>query len=712
MIKENIHPKYSLCLEQMMIDSEVDLPYYGYFNQPVNFFEKKNDPAIKTAGVNVTVKGMNHYYNPDFVDSLTQKQVNFLILHETFHLLFNHPKRTRMGGFDHELSNIAQDMIINQILVKDILPSFLDIPKNEEGKNTALFIPNEYEGEWIFEELYDWLRNTKEETQKRRDKKDDEKLFAELFSLANEPNLPSTSNYHGEFNRFCNILIEKSKEECTKYMSNFVRRCLVSFENGQDVYLYGHTSTVTPPNVTDPDYNQKLSEKRAELFKNAVIENIDLYMDTYAYCLVILDEEKGKLSDTQKIAYIIKYEEISNKTLIKQREKDLKESIKNANPMSMREVDALFETYRMTELNKIDDKTLHKMTVAKGLTPPNITQEKLKWVQTAQNMLIAEGKGDTELIITNELEDDEESVIRKELAHLPQYKPYKYITDTELKQGINRRVTYKFDESFDNSLGGGSSPESQNQANRDGYGQNAKDGQEGYGLDGLFDKMAENDGEFLDNHIPDTVSEEMREQMVKDIQERLKSRGLSTGNIETTLNRLKKKRKDYLKEIKRGITFIKGSIKYSTIKRPSRRGMVGIKGRKKHGSIINVVLDTSGSMGGYFDKALSFIFRSDIEINLIQCDTQVQCSEKIKSKSELEKVKIQGLGGTVMQPGIDYMKENFPQYSTLMLTDGYTDSLDFSGYKGKVLIISNGSKCPIEVSNGKIKQILVDDDGN
>ena len=81
-------------------------------------------------------------------------------------------------------------------------------------------------------------------------------------------------------------------------MSNFVRRCLVSFENGKDVNLYGHSSTVTPPNVTDPDYNQKLSEKRAELFKNAVIENIDLYMDTYAYCLIILDEEKCAISTT------------------------------------------------------------------------------------------------------------------------------------------------------------------------------------------------------------------------------------------------------------------------------------------------------------------------------------------------------------------------------------------------------------------------------
>ncbi len=707
MIKTNIHPKYSLCLEQMMIDSEVDLPYYGYFNQPVNFYEKKNDPNIKTAGVNVTEKGMNHYYNPAFVDSLTQKQANFLILHETFHLLFNHPKRIRMGGYDHELSNIAQDMIINQILIKDILPSFLDIPKNEEGKNTALFIPNEYEGDWIFEQLYDWLKEVKDDTENRRNKKEDEKIFAELFTLPNEPMQKITSTYHGAFKDLCSILIDKSKDDATEYMNNFVRRCLLSFKHGKDVYLYGHTSSVIPNNVTDLSYNQKLSEKKAELFKNAVIEQIDMYMDTYAYCLVILEEEANTLTEAQKIQYIIKYEEITNKSLKKQREKELNEV--DTSGQSLDDITAMFESYRLTELNKIDQKTLHKMTVAKGLQTPNIKQEKLDAVQQAQAMLIAEGKGDTEMIIINEMDDNEEAIIRKELAHLPQYKPYQYITKTELKQGINRRVTYKFDDAFDNNMGGGSSPESSNQSNRDGYGQNSQNGQESYDLDGLFGKMDENDGQFLDDHIPDTVSEEMREQMVKDIQERLKARGLSSGNIETTLNRLKKKRKDYLKEIKRGITQIKGSIKHPTIKKPSRRGMIGLKGRKKHGSIINVILDTSGSMGGYFDKALSFIFRSDIEINLIQCDTQVNATEKIKSKKELERVTIKGMGGTIIQPGVDHMIEKFPKYNTLILTDGYTDSLDFSGYRGRVLIISNGSECPITFSNGKLKQILVDD---
>ena len=126
-MRNSLHPKITHCLEMMLLNSNVDLPYFAEFNAPINFFEIKNDPNLPTAGVNVTEQGMNHYYNPKFVDELSQKEVNFLVLHETFHLLFNHPLRTRSGGYDHKLSNIAQDMIINQILVKDVKSSFIDI---------------------------------------------------------------------------------------------------------------------------------------------------------------------------------------------------------------------------------------------------------------------------------------------------------------------------------------------------------------------------------------------------------------------------------------------------------------------------------------------------------------------------------------------------------------------------------------------------------
>ena len=132
---KGLHPKIENSIEMMLLNSKVSLPYYGEFNLAVNFQERVNDPNLQTAGVNVTTRGMNHFYNPKFIDRLTQNQVNFLVLHETFHLLFSHPSRTRHGGYDHKLSNIAQDMIINQILVRDIKPFFLEsIKPNSKNK--------------------------------------------------------------------------------------------------------------------------------------------------------------------------------------------------------------------------------------------------------------------------------------------------------------------------------------------------------------------------------------------------------------------------------------------------------------------------------------------------------------------------------------------------------------------------------------------------
>lgn len=694
----------------MLLNGQVNLPFYAEFNQTVNYYEKANDPKLQTAGVNFTEKGANHYYNPKFVDSLTQEQVNFLILHETFHLLFSHPKRTSRGGYDHELSNIAQDMIINQIIMKDIKTSFVDIPKDKFGRNTGLFLPNDYEGLWLFESVYEWLKLKKEDANKRRRKKKDEKIFAELFVNADRPtvtDLSKITSYVGSYRPFLDILIDKSKEDCDNYIDNFVRRCIIAFEKDKEVTLFGHTDSDVPNDENDKDYNLNLSIRRAELFKNAIIEKLDNLMDTYAYCIAIYKWELTTLSQKQKIDFIISYEEISNDVMKKQRIKEL--NLPEFNTPQHNEIDLLYETYRFTELNKLDPKSLNALCVKNNLTIPNVQQEKTIWVQKAQDLLIVKGLGDTKKIILND-DDEGESILRSDIAHLPQYKGMKYVVSSEIKKEINRRVTYQFPDGggAKTGLGGGDSPESNNQNNRGGYGQNGQNGQECFDLDGIFDESEENNGQFLDQHLDDTIPEELREQMVRDVQERLRNRGLITGDIEATLTKLKKKRKDYLKEIKRGISLIKGTVKDKTIKKPSRRGYEGIKGNKKIGSVLNVVLDTSGSMNGYEVKALDYIFRSDIEVNLIQIDTVVKCAEKIKSTKELQKVKIKGGGGTILQSSIEFIKDNFPNLNTLILTDGYTDSLDFTGYQGKVLIISNATECPISKSNGKVKQIVIE----
>jgi predicted metal-dependent peptidase len=167
MIIKNIHEKLLNGIQTMLIDTKINLPYYGEFNLHVSFHEQD---SIGTCAVNVTSKGMNFFYSPKFLENMSQKEVNFITLHEDFHLLFNHPRRTITGQYDHKLSNIAQDMIINHVIWEDIPHAFVEIPKSPDGKNMALFVPKEYTGKLIFEELYEWLKDEKEKWQKEQKK--------------------------------------------------------------------------------------------------------------------------------------------------------------------------------------------------------------------------------------------------------------------------------------------------------------------------------------------------------------------------------------------------------------------------------------------------------------------------------------------------------------------------------------------------------------
>jgi hypothetical protein len=246
------------------------------------------------------------------------------------------------------------------------------------------------------------------------------------------------------------------------------------------------------------------------------------------------------------------------------------------------------------------------------------------------------------------------------------------------------------------------------------YGKNpSKDGEslDTWSTEQIFQDLENGSGEYLDKHIGDDVPEELRDAMVKDVMERLAARGLSAGNVEQTLNKLRKKRKDYLREIKRAVSnMIFGTVKERTIVKPNRKGISGLKGARKVKTKINVGLDTSGSMGGQgtFERVLSYVYRNDIEINFMESDTQVNWVENIKSKRQLESIPIKGLGGTCLQPMIDYIVEHHNDCNSVLLTDGYTDTLDFSRVKGKVLIISVGVKCPISRTNGKVKQITIE----
>jgi predicted metal-dependent peptidase len=190
---------------------------------------------------------------------------------------------------------------------------------------------------------------------------------------------------------------------------------------------------------------------------------------------------------------------------------------------------------------------------------------------------------------------------------------------------------------------------------------------------------------------------------------------LVTNGVEQTLKTLRKSKKDHLKEIKRCMSNdIIGVKKQRTITKPNRRDIPGVKGHKKYNLKINAILDTSGSMTGEFEKVLSYIFQKDITINLIQCDTDIKSYVEIKRLSQLQKMPIKGLGGTTLTPGLQYIANDpkLNQFPTVLLTDGYTDSLDFTGLKKNLLVLSVGTNCPVLKSSStiKVKQIIIDRD--
>ena len=512
MIIKNIHEKLLNGIQTMLIDTKVNLPYYGEFNLHVNFHEQD---SIGTCAINVTSKGMNFYYSPKFLENMSQKEVNFITLHEDFHLLFNHPRRTITGQYDHKMSNIAQDMIINHIIWEDISHSFVEIPKSADGKNMALFVPKDYTGKLIFEELYEWLKDEKEKYDK-----------------------------------------EKKDGKCKN------DKCQSCNGSGKK---------------DDKGQGQKQEQQGG-----------------------------GQGQDKQE---------------------------------------------------------------GQGQQPGE---------GQGQGEQEGEGQGDGG------------------------------------QQPGEGQGSGEGQEPCPDCGGNG------NQDGKDGkgkpsygpYGKNpGKDGDaiDTWSKEQIFDDMENNNGEYLDKHIGDDVPEEMRDAMVKDVMERLAARGLAAGNVEQTLAKLQKKRKDYLKEIKRAVSnMIFGTVKQKTIVKPNRRQIAGLKGTRKVKTKINCILDTSGSMGGTFERVLSYIYRNDIEVNLIEADTEVKWVENIKKKRQLETMVIKGLGGTMLQPAINLVADQFNEFNTVVLTDGYCDSLDLSKIKVKVLMITIGVKVPISRSNGKVKQIVVD----
>jgi len=115
---------------------------HGFFGQIATRLQLVEETDIPTAAVD----GKRFYYNPDFVQKLTDDELVFLVGHEVGHCVWQH--FLRRGDRRRDVWNMAGDFVINQILVDERIGAQI--------KAVPILLDNKYRG-MASEEVYDDL---------------------------------------------------------------------------------------------------------------------------------------------------------------------------------------------------------------------------------------------------------------------------------------------------------------------------------------------------------------------------------------------------------------------------------------------------------------------------------------------------------------------------------------------------------------------------
>ena len=113
-------------------------PFFG--NMATRMRVQNCDDWCPTAATD----GRNLYYNTQFFNMLTNKQIEFVIAHEILHCVFDHI--VRREDRDPRTYNIACDYLVNNLLVRDKIGERVD--------QIQIFQDFKYDG-WTSEEVYD-----------------------------------------------------------------------------------------------------------------------------------------------------------------------------------------------------------------------------------------------------------------------------------------------------------------------------------------------------------------------------------------------------------------------------------------------------------------------------------------------------------------------------------------------------------------------------
>tara|TARA_B100001123_G_scaffold408500_2_gene501729 strand:+ start:1842 stop:3107 length:1266 start_codon:yes stop_codon:yes gene_type:complete len=97
-------------------------PFFAALSRRI---DKRSSKAIPTAGVcvNPETAQFEMLYNPDFFEKLPDTHRKGVLIHEFYHLVFEHVTSRKPEGVPHLMWNVAADLSINCLIGKDNLPA-------------------------------------------------------------------------------------------------------------------------------------------------------------------------------------------------------------------------------------------------------------------------------------------------------------------------------------------------------------------------------------------------------------------------------------------------------------------------------------------------------------------------------------------------------------------------------------------------------------
>jgi len=162
-------------------------PFFAYLIMGMKFIEKKD---IGTMGVD---SFGNCYYNPDFVEKLSEDDLKGVLAHEVLHLILEHLQRGK--DYNPKIHNIACDLCVNDMLFENnfCLPSGALLPRyhryefhNSDGTEIIIEDINKKTSEIIYHELLKHLKDDEKATDGENEKRFDKHIEGDGKPLSKE----------------------------------------------------------------------------------------------------------------------------------------------------------------------------------------------------------------------------------------------------------------------------------------------------------------------------------------------------------------------------------------------------------------------------------------------------------------------------------------------------------------------------------------------